>query len=304
MDTVVINSVALFNFADVIFRNKNKFGILLGERNVSNGTINVYTSFEIVLDNLIVDVSYLKTRLDQFRTVFPQYELVGIYELDTLSPLSSTVSVVQQVVSFLEQDDNLVILFYDGQHEFKSHNIIKGEILTQPLSTSVRPTESEEIVNSTISNHSKYSNGDALSAEPITRNVIQQKVGDHCTTTSKSLDQLSDKVQKIVNYLQKNQTCPEQDSMKFIQIQNLTSQLAHKIEQTYSTKDSIDYTPSILTSKLGLLNTQVEALENLHSNISRQIIRFGIISQQHDQIRQISDRDPSLYQFSDKPNLL
>ncbi|CUM57058.1 uncharacterized protein AC631_05986 [Debaryomyces fabryi] len=285
ISTVQLHSIALFNLSDHITRQeKSKFGILLGTTDKT--TITVTTSFELLFDNdLDISTEFLKKRLDQFNAVLPQYTMVGFYQLiNEQDPNSATLSVLRQLQDYQKrtsvQEKHLIFTLInmgkfhnaEGAEPFKS---FLHENRSLPLRTSILANETENIATSTIVNHPNYFSSEiSRDANDINNDF---KLDKHNEELSVSVNQLHAKVESIIKYLQHRPKDNESKNLEQeIKTHNLIGHLSSKIVSFQRNHASGDHSVQLQATQLSLLTAQLLALDNLKSQIAKNIIRFSI----------------------------
>ncbi|CUM57580.1 unnamed protein product [Debaryomyces tyrocola] len=283
--TVQVHSIALFNISDHITRReKSKFGVLLGT--TDKAVITVTTSFELLFDNdLDINTEFLKKRLDQFKAVLPQYSMVGFYQLiNERVPNSATVSVLNQLQAFQrltwtrETPVVLTLINMGSFHNAEDSEPFKSFLYeNEPVSlrTSILANETENIATSTIVNHSNY-----FSSE-ISRDVNDInndfKLDKYNEELSVSVNQLHTKVESILEYLQHRPSGSDPRNLEQeIKMHNLITCLSSKIVTFQRNHTSANHNEQLQTTQLSLLTAQLLALDNLKSQIAKNIIRFSI----------------------------
>lgn len=299
---LAVNSVVLFNLADHILRRTGSFGVLLGQQDGS--IVNVYSSFELLVHEGNIAIDHLQARYGQFVTVFQQYTFVGVYQMNTVVPSLLSVSVMLQVQAALTTGGTgaaMVLMMYDLEKNFKA--FAGMQLMPTPVKIAASD-EIEKISTFTVSNHSRYSAVESNDAEEAAAAAGQ--LADHCAILLGSLDQLESRVQKILTFLASGCTS-KKDVATRARLQTLIAHLAQKVATIDS--DAATLSPlqedNLMTLEVGLLNAQASTLESLRVNISRQIIKAGVISQHYalplHQIkqRQLGDPDFSNFLFAD-----
>lgn len=285
INTVQLHSITLLNLSDHATRHqRGKFGILLG--NYAKNSVSVSTSFELLFDHdLDINSEFLQKRLDQFNAVLPQYGMVGVYQLvDELSPNSATLSVLEQIHSFQNimttQTLQIVCTLVDVSkfaapeetgpfRSFVHHN----ELV--PVHTVIQANDTENIATSTIANHPNYFTAEVNKDPNDINNDFKQ--GKFKEDLSMAVDQLYARVATILEYLQKRRPGSETgDAEQEAQLHNLITHLSNKIISFQQKHDTIDYNDQLQTTQLSLLTGQLLALDNLKSQIAKNIIRSSI----------------------------
>lgn len=313
---VNLHSVLLFNLADQVSRNYNDFGILLGTKSEDNDVISVHTSFEILIDgdhNEVVDVEFLRKRSEQFKVVLPQFEIIGMYQINTLEPNARTNSILGQIGSHIPTAD-LVVLLYDGEKSLCAYpSDGKQSVNTaQKLQLNILANdEVEKISTYTIANNSQYTgsvHGGGGGGSKETSSTKKQ-LTDHYKILSGSVDQLTIRVERILQYLQENHlavlllSADSESYSTYIKLQTLITHLANKVEEITSggsagvSDASNNVETQLITSKLSLLNSQMISLQNLRTTIAKQIIRSGNIAHAYPQRSQQLGAPPHTSEF-------
>lgn len=293
---LAVNSVALFNLADHILRRTGSFGVLLGLQDGS--IVSVYSSFELLVREGTIALDHLQARYEQFVTVFPQYAIVGVYQVNTVVPSLLSVSVMLQVQAAVAMSGTgaaMVLMMYDLAKTFKAFAGV--QLMPTPVKIAASD-EIEKISTFTVSNHSRHSAVEANDAEEAAAAAGQ--LNDHCAILSASLDQLEARVQKILTFLASG-CISKKDVATRAKLQTLIAHLAQKVATIDS--DAATLSPlqenNLMSLEVGLLNAQASTLESLRANISRQIIKAGVISQHYAQpVHQIMQRQPGDPDFS------
>lgn len=285
INTVQLHSITLFNLSDHITRQeKSKFGALLGTTDKT--TITVTTSFELLFDNdLDINTEFLKERLDQFNAVLPQYSMVGFYQLiDKQEPNSATLAVLNQLQTYQRrtstQERHLIFTLVnmgsfhnvEDAEPFKSF-LHKNEPL--PLHTLILANETENIATSTIVNHPNYFSSEiSRDANDINNDFKLDKQNEELSV---SVNQLHAKVESIIKYLQHRPNGNESKNLEQeIKMHNLIGHLSSKIASFQRNHVSGDHSIQLQATQLSLLTAQLLALDNLKSQIAKNIIRFSI----------------------------
>ncbi|RLV93676.1 hypothetical protein JA1_002429 [Spathaspora sp. JA1] len=283
---IQLHPVVLFNVSDIISRSKDSVaGILLGHGEGEHLIIS--SSFEILHDNGgVVDFEYLYKRFNQFKTVFPQCKLLGIYHIlsetdnkgesyDSLSGNWFTILILQQIEQFISgyeipTEGSLFYTIFNSQHlkhsyqqgtpSFKSYSYDNS----QPLKTIISTTDTETIATSTIQKNKKYFTNSHTKEDNIPHNI---SVANHTAELRTSLTQLQQRIAKILKYLENDQgIIPETNEARQekIQIENLIVHLSNKLnsfKQTTTTSDETTILTKLQTSNLALITEQLTILE-------------------------------------------
>ncbi|CAH2355476.1 hypothetical protein CLIB1423_27S00452 [[Candida] railenensis] len=301
---VNLHSVLLFNLADQLSRNSSEFGILLGTKTDDNVT-SIHTSFEILINRssqngneVVVDLSFLQKRYEQFQIVLPNYHVVGVYQMNTLEPTYITNSILNQISAHIPNPE-FVVLFYNGEKSLSAYPYNGENILNtaQKIQLNILANdEIEKISTFTIANHSQYT-GSTHAGGPKEAVSTSTRLADHYKILSGSVDQLTKRVEKILKYVQENILVPSSSSSfasdesyaTYSKLQNLITHLSNKVEEITSlgkTDPNLvgnNVEAQLLSSKLSLLNSQMTSLESLRATVTKQIIRAGNIAQTYPQ---------------------
>lgn len=283
INIVQLHSTVLFNISDHITRQSDtKFGVLLGT--TDKNTVIVKTSFELLFDRESnLNEGFLVKRMGQFSTVFPQYYMVGFYQLKRdLIPSADTLSVFGQIMRYQKLTSVLPVpvmftlinsdSFNNPQkcEPFKSYLYDKIAI---PLHTTILTNETENISNATITNFPNYFSSDVTrDANDINNDFKLERYNEELSI---SVNQLYSKVELIIKYLQ-NRLVDVESMEKEVRINNLITHLSSMIHSLQKTHTIADNKEQVQTTKLSLLTAQLLALDNLQSQIAKNIIRFSI----------------------------
>lgn len=304
---VNLHSVLLFNLADQLSRNSSEFGILLGTKTDDNVT-SIHTSFEILVNRsgpngieVVVDLSFLQKRYEQFQIVLPNFHVVGVYQMNTLEPTNVTNSILNQIGAHIPNPE-FVVLFYNGEkslcaYPYNGENILNT---SQKIQMNILANdEIEKISTFTIANHSQYT-GSTHSGGPKEAVSTSTQLADRYKILSGSVDQLTTRVEKILRYVQENILVPSSSSSSsssasdesyatYVKLQNLITHLSSKVEEITSLRHTgpspveNNVEAQLLSSKLSLLNSQMTSLETLRATVTKQIIRAGNMAQTYPQ---------------------
>ncbi|ABN64787.2 predicted protein [Scheffersomyces stipitis CBS 6054] len=250
-----LHSVTLLNIADHVTRESDTaFGVLVGR--VSD-SCTVYTSFELLLDstNTSIDNDYLYRRCTQFTTVLPHYSVVGLYHIGSLS--SQNEKMIQDMMNQFSQ-------FIKNFSENSSKN--------EPVATVLCASESENIASTTVANYKTYftTETDKAAADDFSRQKHNKEIGD-------TLVHLSNKVERILQYLQDQSTpVSDEEIQKTIEINNLVVQLSNRLSAFRASETPANISDKLQSAQLGLITEQLNALDNVKSQIAKNLVRFGI----------------------------
>lgn len=264
IDSVKLNLLVLVNVCDQITRDQSgdQFGVLLG--NERDGNLVVSTSFDIIVKNGILDQDFLFTRYGQFKTVLPNYKIVGVYHV-TSSIVDLTLSIRDQLNNFFDNysihHNDLVMIF---DKNLISNNKINASSYCkiQPIKTTFISNESERISTLTTVNHPNYS--DESAKQDIS-------LDHHQKNLSQAITQLHDRFNTILNWINSDKNV---DLKKKIQINNQITFLASKLNPLKNS--STNTFLQLQTSQLSFLTEQLSSLENLKSEIKKNILRYTV----------------------------
>lgn len=282
--TVQLHSIVLFNLSDHITRQeKSKFGVLLGTSDKT--TITVTTSFELLFDHdLDINREFLKKRLEQFKAVLPQYTMIGFYQLiNERVPNSATLSVLNQIRDYQRTTSEQVtpivftLINMNNFHNMEYSEPFKSFLYGResvPLRTSVLANETESIATSTIVNHPNYFSSEiSRDANDINNDFKLDKYNEELSV---SVNQLHNKVESIIKYLQHRPSGKQRSLEQEIKIHNLITNLSSKIVSFQRNHTTVDHNEQLQATQLSLLTAQLLALDNLKTQIAKNIIRFSI----------------------------
>jgi len=103
---VIINMSDHFTREKVSKENARVFGILIGSQ--KGRKVEICNSFAFLLTNNVVDNGYLETKIEQFKKVFEDYELLGWYSTSTNID-KYDMEVHQQIMKFNESPLYLIM---------------------------------------------------------------------------------------------------------------------------------------------------------------------------------------------------
>ncbi|EGW33554.1 uncharacterized protein SPAPADRAFT_60893 [Spathaspora passalidarum NRRL Y-27907] len=277
---IQLHPVVLFNISDIISRENNSpVGVLLGHAEGEN--LVVKSSFEIVQDYDAVDLEYLYKRFNQFKVVFPQCKVIGIYQIlaedegsNDLVADAFTISVVQQIQQFVSAyeiptDGPLFYTIFDKSnlkhYQHGTSKLFKSYTFetSQPLRTIISTTDTESIAASTIQKNKNYFANSKEKESRIPQNI---PVAKHTAELTTSLNQLQERVVKILTYLEQERGLPEtrEARQEKINIENMIVHLSNKLtsfkQTSQSGSDAITLT-KLQASNLALLTKQLTLLE-------------------------------------------
>ncbi|KAG2736336.1 hypothetical protein G9P44_000426 [Scheffersomyces stipitis] len=282
-----LHSVTLLNIADHVTRESDTaFGVLVGR--VSD-SCTVYTSFELLLDstNTSIDNDYLYRRCTQFTTVLPHYSVVGLYHIGSLS--SQNEKMIQDMMNQFSQfiknfsensSSQLFYLLVDPDDFVDVHDKHMDTLPIQgysypenePVATVLCASESENIASTTVANYKTYftTETDKAAADDFSRQKHNKEIGD-------TLVHLSNKVERILQYLQDQSTpVSDEEIQKTIEINNLVVQLSNRLSAFRASETPANISDKLQSAQLGLITEQLNALDNVKSQIAKNLVRFGI----------------------------
>lgn len=261
MATVHIHPVALISVADHTARSQESpFGVLLGHT-TDNG-IFVCNSFNLKFQNGALDLGFFHRKLSLTKTVLPQLEFLGVYEITT--DLDHTAS----MTSFASQlsDEWVVNVAFPSSNECDTFlAYLRGS--TKPVRSVVTTNEIDAVAAATIINHRYYSD-DKQATEDANNNGLVL-----------SVDQLHQKVARIVTH--QSQNTPES-----FEAERLITYLANKVAAFKNLSEcDADYNHQLQTAHLSVLTSQLSALDSLKSQVSKNIIKHGMNSRAQSHIQ-------------------
>lgn len=262
IDSVKLHLLVLLNVSDQITRNQSqhKIGILLG--NSRQDDIVVQTSFEIVIKNGTIDQEFLFTRYGQFKTVLPNYNIVGFYQVGEFTNL-----IQPQLVNFFNTYnipyDELMVIF---DRDLITSVNASSTYANHPVKSILLSNESERISTITTLNHAKYT--DESTKQDVSINLHQNSI-------SQAINQLSDRIETILTWIKSGNTL---DFQQNIAIKNQITFLASKLKPF---KHSSSNFQQLQASQLSLLTEQLVSLENLQSEIKNNILRYTVTNFQN-----------------------
>lgn len=301
LNLVQLHSSILFNISDSIARSQSTtssqptegVGIFLGYN--TNDQTTVIASYELVTTTTNnIDLEYLYKRFIQFKAVSPNCSIVGFYQIkDTPNETesnadTSTIIFLQQIqqalISFDIEHSNSPFYIVFKPHDIKNYQHGKTQIFQsyscenfQPIKTIIDSTETENIATSTISKHKKYFTT-SKQDNAILSNV---SVAQHTRELANTLDQLHERMQKILQYLEELETCEEPDAIRTrIHINNSIVHLANMVASFKQSSDS-DSTSSGTLSKLqaaqlSLITEELTMLERLKAYPLKMMMAYEV----------------------------
>jgi COP9 signalosome complex subunit 6 len=109
LKSIDIHPLVIMNVCDHFARenkddNQGIFGVLLGSENSTDSSVHLFDSFELIpeYDELItttislVDIELLETKLQQYKDIYPTYELLGWYSTGMTSEIQSKIQRIFQ----------------------------------------------------------------------------------------------------------------------------------------------------------------------------------------------------------------
>lgn len=283
IETVLIHPVALLNVSDHATRElKSTIGILLGSITDTIATVN--TSFEILTKDGLVDYEYLIARYEQFVTIFPQYKVVGMYQISHQPPRG--LSVIQEVTSTISSFQGGFSTINDRLHLhdmvvtiFNRQMLLKEGGTTRiyqsysypdnaPIKTIISPSESEVIATSTVVHNKIYS--DSTSKSETFANDLS--VEQHTQNLALSATQLKEKIYKIVNYLEQAKTTNLDDR---ISINNLITHLANKLAllRESGREDDEQVRLRLGSTELSLLTKELALIDGVRTSLYKKMLQ-------------------------------
>lgn len=248
-----IHSLVLFSISKAI-SNNSTVGVLLGSK--TDRMIEVHAAFELVMSDSGIDLDFYNNRLQQYLTVSPEYQKLGIYIIsNSITPDERCLNLASNLNSSL-----LLMVNKEADAIESSPLFMKGYYNQQPIATIVQSDEMESISLSTIIKYNKYFNGLGLkqtsffSADDSKKNVLL------------SIDQLLKKVQQIIDYCDSNHG--DMDVYKCVEVNNMIAQLSKKLKNMKSYKKDFDNTDRLIANELALLTKKFALLDKSHLNVS------------------------------------
>eukprot|EP01103_Thecamoeba_quadrilineata_P012686 TRINITY_DN3326_c0_g1_i2.p1 TRINITY_DN3326_c0_g1~~TRINITY_DN3326_c0_g1_i2.p1 ORF type:complete len:246 (+),score=41.47 TRINITY_DN3326_c0_g1_i2:28-738(+) len=119
---IALHPLVIINISDHFTRQRVRFtttpsarvfGALLGIQSGRN--IEIFNSFELVYANNAIDTEYFATKLEQMKSVFPNYDCLGWYSTGN-EPLPSDTDLNKQVLQFNENPLYLLLDTAVQQH--------------------------------------------------------------------------------------------------------------------------------------------------------------------------------------------
>ncbi|KAK6454626.1 uncharacterized protein RJT20DRAFT_130815 [Scheffersomyces xylosifermentans] len=292
---ISVHSVTLLNISDHVTRQSNtNFGVLVGR--VTDGNCVVHTSFELLFekDNTTIDMHYLYKRFVQFKTVLPQYTIVGLYHIrDNLAPDDTTLDAMTQLQGI---NDALKKYANSGEESSTSFYVIVNpkdfrevhdkQVDALPLqgylfpenwtvTTVISSNESENIATYTVANNKDYFSTEK--SKDVTSNEITTAQSNK--EIAVSINHLQEKLVKILQYVEyvtTSESIPHVDIERTIELNNLVVHLANRLEAFKDGAIREDLSEKLQSSQLGLLTEQIIALDTLRKQIARSIVSYGI----------------------------
>jgi COP9 signalosome complex subunit 6 len=243
-------------------------GALLGQQ--SGRRVEVHTSFEVIAedkgDHSTIDAAFTTMKRDQYKEVFPNYDIVGWYSTGS-TVNDNTVNVTHR--AFMEFDDGPLFVLLDTAPEkgtatlplyvFETLGGAAGSATTLSLRRVPFTIESEESerVGIDMAMHIGDSSGTKASIEAP------------AATLGNATGMLRDRIRVVVAYLkavQDGSVPPNHDLLREI------SSLCHKIpcaegpsfDETYGH----DYDDALLIAYLGVLTKGTTALNDLVEKVT------------------------------------
>lgn len=259
--SISIQSLALFSISKSL-SNKSTIGVLLGTK--SDSAIEVHITFELVTSGSLIDLDFYNKRLQQYLTVSPEYEKLGIYKISgSTEPDESTIELASMVNS------SVLLMVSDNIGALSSPSFIKGFYNSQPITTIIQSEEIENITLATIIKYNKYYNNQGhkqtnfFSANDSKKNLLS------------SVDQLLKKVEQIVQYCDSNHGVIEVH--KCVELNNMIGQLVRKL-QNLKTSDApaSDETDRLLSNELALLTKKFSLLDKYRNQANSNMAMISL----------------------------
>lgn len=248
--TVKLHAVVLYNIGDHITRDIPLLvGVMLGT--VCDGTVEVHQLFEVPEAHGKLDEAFLHKRAAQFKTVLPNYSIVGIYFIGD----SVNTDIVDQ---FSLYDQPLVVTTFTAVNKFTLY--YQGN----PIKTMVVASESERIATETIARFQDYSQL-ALGSVP------EVLLTAHLANLAQLVALIYDQMVKILAWM----SADEKDVAKRVRINNKIVYLSHKLA-ALKRAPAPDPTTSVCAAELALLTEELAVLLKLKALVAQNVLKASV----------------------------
>lgn len=278
MESIKLHTIPILNAVDNIARNSEfKFGVLLGTK--EENSISIWNSFELIIgESLLVDFDFLQDRLRQFNSVFPSLEIIGIYNIETGDGQNTkTIHILNQLLNYKglenETPPNLLLLviraakYSDTDSQLVESYYYNGSLVPVKISAAADETEHASILTVTrkgnVEPDIKENNSSLITKSQKNNNELLM-----------AIEKLQLKMLDIIRFMDQNSTQNADDTL--INISNNLVHLTRKIHQFKSYYVADHDNKQLLTSLFALLTQELGALENLKTQISKNIVRYEI----------------------------
>ncbi|CCE82185.1 Piso0_001897 [Millerozyma farinosa CBS 7064] len=278
MENIKLHTIPILNAVDSIARNSgSKIGVLLGTK--EENSVSIWNSFELIIgDSLSVDFDFLQDRLEQFNSVFPNLKIIGIYSIETSGKQDTkTIHILNQLLHYKSLEDesssNLLLLVVrsakclDTDSPLVESYYYNGSLVPVKITATADETEHASIFTVTrkgnFEPNIKDNNSSSITKSQKNNNELLM-----------AIEKLQLKMSDIIRFMDQRSTQNADDTL--INISNNLVYLARKIHQfkRYYTADHDN--KQLSTSLFALLTQELGALENLKTQISKNIVRYEI----------------------------
>lgn len=278
MESVKLHTIPILNAVDNIARNsESKVGVLLGTK--EENSISIWNSFELIIgESLLVDFDFLQDRLEQFNSVFPNLEVIGIYSIEAGDGQNTkTIQILNQLLYYKSLENktlpNLLLLVVretkcsDTDSLSVESYYFDGSLVPVEITATADETEHASIFTVTrkgnVEPNIKDNNSSLITKSQKNNNELLM-----------AIEKLQLKMLDIIRFMDRTSTQNADDTL--INISNNLVYLARKIHQFKSYYIADHDNKQLLTSLFAILTQELGALENLKTQISKNIVRYEI----------------------------
>lgn len=278
MESIELHAIPILDAVDSIARKSaSKVGVLLGTK--EKNRVSILNSFELIIgESHLVDFDFLQDRLGQFNSVFPNLDIIGIYSIEINGGKNTkTTHILDQLLHYKcsenETLQNLLLLVVRGTKGLGSDSPLVESYYYNGCLVPVKiMPAADEAEHASIFTVMRKGNIESNSKENISSLIKKSQKNNN--ELLMAIEKLELKMLDIIRFMDQSSIQIADDTL--INISNNIVYLAKKIHRfkNYYIPDRDN--KQLLTSLFALLTQELGALENLKTQISKNIVRYEI----------------------------